>query len=66
MLYKGKSNCPKCGEFEWQIASGEKEKVIVGFNFITKNVKSYDKKTKLVIANCPKCGASIETEYDFK
>lgn len=66
MLYKGKANCPKCGDFEWQIAEGEKGKFIGGFDFITKHIKTYDKKKKLVIANCPKCGASIEIEYDFK
>ncbi len=66
MLYKGKAICPKCGEFEWQIAEGEKGKFVGGFDFITKNIITSDKKINLVIAKCPICGKRVEIEYDFK
>lgn len=66
MLYKGKALCPKCGEFEWQIAEGERGMFIGGFGFITKHVATYDKKTNLVITKCPSCGKRIEIEYCFK
>lgn len=66
MLYNGKATCKKHGEFEWQIFESEKNKIMVGKGLISKNVKTYDKCLKIVIANCPECGASIEIAgYDF-
>lgn len=66
MLYKGKAICKRHGEFEWQIVYGEKNKFVFGKDLISKNVKSYDKSQKIIIANCPKCGCSIDiTDYDF-
>ncbi len=66
MLYKGKAICENDGEFEWQIFQKEKNQFVFGKDLISKYVKSYDKKLGLVIANCPKCGCSIEiTDYKF-
>lgn len=66
MLYKGKATCKRHGEFEWQIAESEKNKIIIGKDFISKNMKTYDKCLKIVIASCPECGVSIEiTDYNF-
>ncbi len=66
MLYKGKAICRKHGEFEWQIVEIPKNKTVFGKDLISKNVKIYNKSLKLVIANCPECGCSIEiTDYNF-
>lgn len=66
MLYKEKAICKIHGEFEWQIFEKERNQFIIGKDLISKNVKHYDKKLGLVIANCPKCGCSIEiTDYKF-
>lgn len=66
MLYKGKANCIKHGEFEWQIFEGEKNQIIIGKDLKTKFVKKYNKELGLVIANCPVCGCDIEiTNYKF-
>lgn len=67
MLYRGKATCKLHGEFEWQIFEGKKNQFEMGKDFITKYVKTYDKDLGLVIANCPKCGNSIEiTDYKFE
>lgn len=67
MVYKGEATCKKHGVFEWQIVEGEKNKVIIGINLISINVKTYDKKLKLVIATCPNCGCNIElTDFNFE
>lgn len=66
MLYKGKAICKEHGEFEWQIFESEEGKVIFGKDFKTNYVKTYDKRLKIVITNCPKCGDSIEINYNFE
>ena len=66
MLYKGKAICKTHGEFEWQFFKCEKNKAIIGKDLGSKNVKLYNPDLKIVIANCPEGGNSIEIrDYNF-
>lgn len=66
MLYKGIITCEEHGEFEWQIAEGLKNQIIIGKDLICKNVKSYDKKNQCIKSYCPVCAKTIEINYNFE
>lgn len=66
MQHQGKATCKKHGEFKWSFFELENNTAAFGRAVIDKNVKDHDRDKKLVIANCPICGASIViTDYNF-